>query len=262
MIQGNFIYINWEQVTNLVISYGISDADFVNGISEIPTRLVLINDQTEGNQFNNHTRFQTVNGQSFVREFLLNSTVQDKMWLDYHDPEDLDLMMPSEIAELLYMAHMKTHLHIPLYAKLQNEFTYLSVSRWLTKIYYRNLRNFFHVLDVSMKRHLRAIHSNRWVVFNRGLAVNDVSNDVLKQLASIFSEGAIIAFNEFHESSRRYQIPVLVQQHPEHSNWWRDQQDMFATADRVATLNYDVDDKRWSLTILDPVPFENDAEDL
>ncbi|WP_054760678.1 hypothetical protein [Secundilactobacillus collinoides] len=128
-MRGNFIYINWEQVNNLVISYGITAADFVNGIPNVPQRIVLIDGVNEGTQVNGHTRFQTVTGQNSVREFLIGKANGPKMWLDYHEADDLDLLMPSEIAELLYMAHMMTHFHLPLYSKLRNDYAFFDDAR-------------------------------------------------------------------------------------------------------------------------------------
>lgn len=261
-MQGNFIYINWEQVNNLVISYGVTTADFVNGIPSVPQRLVLIDQQNEGNQVNNHTRFQTVSGQSAAREFLLGKSAGPKMWLDYHEVDDLDLLMPSEIAELLYMAHMKTHYHLPLYSKLQNDYAYLATSEGFVKVYYRNLRTFNHILDISLKRHLRLLHSNRWMMFNRPFSVSDVPDDLFQELSAVFSEGVIFAFDQAVERRRRYLIPIRLQEHPERQNWWRDRMDVYETSRQVATLSYDVEAKRWALEITDETPFIEDEIDL
>ncbi|KRL76869.1 hypothetical protein [Secundilactobacillus paracollinoides] len=260
-MRGNFIYINWEQVNNLVISYGITAADFINGIPNVPQRIVLIDGVNEGTQVNGHTRFQTVTGQNSVREFLIGKTNGPKMWLDYHEADDLDLLMPSEIAELLYMAHMMTHFNLPLYSKLRNDYAFLTTPEDFVKVYYRNLRTFNHILDISLKRHLRLLHSNRWVVFNRPFSVSDVPSDVFDQLTAVFSEGVIFAFDQTIERKRHYLIPLLIQEHPERQNWWHEQEDVYATARRVATLIYDVDQKHWELDIIDKQPFiENEAD--
>ncbi|KRK99172.1 hypothetical protein FD04_GL002356 [Secundilactobacillus odoratitofui DSM 19909 = JCM 15043] len=261
-MQGNFIYINWEQVNNLVISYGITPADFVNGVADVPQRIVLIDGQLEGNQINNHTRFPTVTGQSSVRAFLLGKTQTPKKWLDFHENDDLDLLMPSEIAELLYMAHMGTHYHLPLYSKLQNKYAYLSVNDGFSKVYYRDMRTFNHVLDISLKRHLRLLHSNRWMMFNRPFSVSDVPNDILKQLETVFSDGIIMAFDQAVERRRQYLIPLRLQMHPERQNWWHDRMDVYETTRQVATLSYDVERKTWGLSIQDQAPFVENEIDL
>lgn len=262
VMQGNFIYINWEQVNNLVISYGITPADFVNGVPDVPQRIVLIDGKLEGNQINNHTHFQIVTGQNSVREFLLDKALEPKMWLDYHESDDLDLLMPSEIAELLYMAHMGTHYHLPLYSKLQNQFAYLTVADGFKKVYYRDTRIFNHILDISLKRHLRLLHSNRWVMFNRPFSVSDVPNDILKQLETIFSDGVVFAFDQTVERRRRYLIPLRVQEHPERQSWWHDRMDVYETTRQIATLSYDVEQKKWGLEILDESPFVENEIDL
>lgn len=261
-MQGNFVYINWEQVNNLVISYGITPADFVNGVPDVPQRIVLIDGRLEGNQVNSHTRFQTVNGQNSVREFLLDKSAVPKEWLDFHETDDLDLLMPSEIAELLYMAHMGTHYHLPLYSKLQNDYAYLTVNDGFTKVYYRNMRTFNHTLDISLKRHLRLLHSNRWMMFNRPFSVSDVPADIVKQLQTAFSEGLIFAFDQAVERRRNYLIPLRVQEHPERQNWWHDRMDVYETTHQVGTLSYDVEQKKWGIKITDDTPFTENEIDL
>lgn len=262
MAKSNFIYINWEQVNHVVISCGLSDADFASGIPSIPQHLVLIDGQNEGDRFNGHTRFQTVNGSTAVRQFLVASTPYPKMWLDFHEAEDLDLMMPNEIAELLYMVHMKTHLHVPLYAKLQNDYTYLTVSKLIRKVYYRDLSTFNHVFEVSLKRHLQAFHSSRWAMFNRPLTIGNLPVELFNQLAAVFSEGLLVGFDRTTERNNQYQIPLFAQRTNKHANWWREQADVYATTELVAVLTYLINQSRWELTIKNPVPFENHEDDL
>lgn len=262
MMQGNFIYINWEQVNNLVIAYGITSADFVNGMPEVPQRIVLIDGKLEGNQVNGHTRFQTVTGQNSVREFLLSRTDSPKMWLDYHESDDLDLMMPSEIAELLYMAHMGTHYHLPLYLKLQNAYAYLGTNTGFVKVYYRKMATFEHILDISLKRHLRLLHSNRWMMFNRPFSVSEVPKEIIQKVQTAFSEGLVFAFDQAVERRRRYLIPLRLQEHPERQNWWRDRMDVYETTRQVGTLSYDVEHKQWGIEITDETPFTENEMDL
>ena len=173
-MRGNFIYISLEPVTNMIYSLGILPADFLNGIPAIPNQLLLLNEESGNDvEINPHTRLQTITGQAQIRRYLLGKHDHAVKWLDYAHSDDLDFLLPTEIAELLYLAHMDTHIRTPFYAKLQNNYVSLSLRDGFYKTYYRHLGDVDHVLEVSIKRHLRAMHNNRWV-FARPLAISDV----------------------------------------------------------------------------------------
>lgn len=120
-MRGNFIYISLEPVTNMIYSLGILPADFLNGIPAIPNQLLLLNEESGNDvEINPHTRLQTITGQAQIRRYLLGKHDHAVKWLDYAHGDDLDFLLPTEIAELLYLAHMDTHIRKPFYAKLQN----------------------------------------------------------------------------------------------------------------------------------------------
>jgi len=181
-------------------------------------------------------------------------------WLDYAHGDDLDFLLPGEIAELLYLAHMETHIRTPFYAKLQNDYAYLTLRDGFYKTYYRNLPDFDHVLEVSIKRHLRAMHNNRWV-FARPLAISDVPHEILLQLTQGLLDGTIIAFDQLVERHRIYVIPVRAITHPERQNTWYSQEEVYADSREVASLRYDLTTREWALSIHDNQVF-SDVKDL
>ncbi|QMU09117.1 hypothetical protein [Levilactobacillus suantsaii] len=254
-MRGNFVYLSLEPVTNMVYSLGISPADFLNGVPEVPNQLLLLNPEVgDAVTLNPHTRFQTVTGQAQVRRYLLAKHQQAVKWLDYVHADDLDFLLPSEIAELLYLGHMETHLRTPFYAKLQNNYAFLTLRDGFYKIYYRKLPNFGHVLDVSIKRHLRSMHNNRWV-FARPLAISDVPHEILLQLTEGLLDGAVIAFDQLVERHRVYMIPVRAVQHPERQATWHLQEEVYADSKEVASLRYDLTTREWALSIHDNQAF-------
>jgi len=248
-------------VTNMIYSLGISPADFLNGIPAIPNQLLLLNDESGSDvEINPHTRLQTITGQTQIRRYLLAKHDYPVKWLDYAHGDDLDFLLPGEIAELLYLAHMETHIRTPFYAKLQNDYAYLTLRDGFYKTYYRNLPDFDHVLEVSIKRHLRAMHNNRWV-FARPLAISDVPHEILLQLTQGLLDGTIIAFDQLVERHRIYVIPVRAITHPERQNTWYSQEEVYADSREVASLRYDLTTREWALSIHDNQVF-SDVKDL
>jgi len=260
-MRGNFVYLSLEPVTNMIYSLGISPADFLNGIPAIPNQLLLLNDESGSDvEINPHTRLQTITGQTQIRRYLLAKHEYPVKWLDYAHGDDLDFLLPGEIAELLYLAHMETHIRTPFYAKLQNDYAYLTLRDGFYKTYYRNLPDFDHVLEVSIKRHLRAMHNNRWV-FARPLAISDVPHEILLQLTQGLLDGTIIAFDQLVERHRIYVIPVRAITHPERQNTWYSQEEVYADSREVASLRYDLTTREWALSIHDNQVF-SDVKDL
>ncbi|WP_334469015.1 hypothetical protein [Levilactobacillus sp. HBUAS67488] len=255
------MYLSLEPVTNMIYSLGISPADFLNGIPAIPNQLLLLNAESGSDvEINPHTRLMTVTGQTQIRRYLLAKHEHAVKWLDYAHGDDLDFLLPGEIAELLYLAHMETHIRTPFYAKLQNNYAYLTLRDGFYKTYYRNLPDFDHVLEVSIKRHLRAMHNNRWV-FARPLAISDVPHEVLLQLIQGLLDGMIIAFDQLVERHRIYVIPVRAITHPERQNTWYTQEEVYADSREVASLRYDLTTREWALSIHDNQVF-SDVKDL
>ena len=260
-MRGNFVYLSLEPVTNMIYSLGISPADFLNGIPAIPNQLLLLNDESGSDvEINPHTRLQTITGQTQIRRYLLAKHDYPVKWVDYAHGDDLDFLLPGEIAELLYLAHMETHIRTPFYAKLQNDYAYLTLRDGFYKTYYRNLPDFDHVLEVSIKRHLRAMHNNRWV-FARPLAISDVPHEILLQLTQGLLDGTIIAFDQLVERHRIYVIPVRAITHPERQNTWYSQEEVYADSREVASLRYDLTTREWALSIHDNQVF-SDVKDL
>ncbi|WP_395361529.1 hypothetical protein [Levilactobacillus parabrevis] len=245
----------------MIYSLGISPADFLNGIPAIPNQLLLLNDESGNDvEINPHTRLQTITGQTQIRRYMLAKHERAVKWLDYAHGDDLDFLLPGEIAELLYLAHMETHIRTPFYAKLQNDYAYLTLRDGFYKTYYRNLSDFDHVLEVSIKRHLRAMHNNRWV-FARPLAISDVPHEILLQLTQGLLDGTIIAFDQLVERHRIYVIPVRAITHPERQNTWYSQEEVYADSREVASLRYDLATREWALSIHDNQVF-SDVKDL
>ena len=68
-------------------------------------------------------------------------------WVDFEDVFSLDTIEGRELAELLYLGHMKRHLSLPFFQNLNNRFAYLTEDDgWYNKIYYRNWSDFYNSL--------------------------------------------------------------------------------------------------------------------
>ncbi|MCK8625130.1 hypothetical protein [Apilactobacillus xinyiensis] len=254
-MRGNFIYINSNLVRNMVISHGINSADFVNGINEMPNNILLLNDDRENaNSINSHTRFSTITGKSAVRSFFLNKQITNKKIIDFKSADDLDSMLDSEIASLLYLGHMEVPMLYPFSSKLQNRYIYMDIRHNLVKTFYRKFSDFNHVLDISLKRHLRYTHNGKRV-FIRPLVVKDVPNDIVLKLVKLSNDGILIAFDLANEKNRIYHIPLFLEDRSEYQYTWNDVNSFYDSAIKIGSLDYDINLSVWKLNIT--VQFES-----
>ncbi|MHA8110656.1 hypothetical protein ACYATP_04015 [Lactobacillaceae bacterium Melli_B4] len=248
-MRDNFIYIDANLVRNMTITRGIDSADFVNGLEPIPSNIILLNDDRKNaNSYNAHTKFSTVSGKSAVRDYLLNKQITDKKVIDFRSDDDLNVLLDSEIANLLYLGHMSYPMDGPFSSKLRNNYIYMLLKSNFVKVFYRQFSTFNHVLEISLKRHLREIHSGRRM-FIRPLVIKDLSGDVLKKLVKLSSEGLVIAFDQAFEQQRQYNIPLLMEKYPEKQSTWYTKDDIYQNAVSIGTLKYLIYDQKWQLSI-------------
>src|SRR5690606_13912669 len=116
--------------------------------------------QFNDGHFHMNTKFDYVN-QENIKQLITDNVYDygDFCWLDFDDEEKLDLLSNEEIAELLFLGHMKNHLRAPFYGKLSNRFAYLAdEDGLLNKTYYKSWVDFYHVLGTSIALKLNVIH--------------------------------------------------------------------------------------------------------
>ncbi|MEJ6400171.1 hypothetical protein [Nicoliella lavandulae] len=248
-MRDNFIYIDANLIQNMVITKGIEATDFVNGVPRVPSNIILLNDdRSHANSYNPHTKFSTITGASAVQEYLLNRQINNKCFVDFHTNDDLNVLTDSEIANLLYLGHMKYPMYSPFSSKLHNHYIYMSLKSNFMKVFYRQFTSFNHVLEASLKRHLKETHSGRRM-FVRPLVIKDVDMDVTKRLLRLASEGLIVAFDQSFEQQRQYNIPLLMEKYPEKQSTWYTKHDVYQNAVSIGTLKYLIYEQKWQINV-------------
>ncbi|TPR16323.1 hypothetical protein [Apilactobacillus timberlakei] len=248
-MRDNFIYINANLLRNMVSTHGISSDDFVNGLDKLPQNIILLNDdRINANNVNAHTKFSVINGKDSIQKFLLNKQIVNKKFMDFERNYDLNLLLNTEIASLLYFGHMGLPMKSPFSSKLQNKYVYLAYKNNLLITYYRNFSDFNHILEISIKRHLRDLHSSRRM-FQRPLSLKPVPLDVLKLLIKLSSEGLVINFDSILGRHRLYRIPLLLENKPQNHYVWHTQNDLYRNTINIGYLKYDIIKSKWDIDI-------------
>lgn len=78
-MKGNLIFINTNPISNMILSSGITAADFINGLDELPQNIILLNnDQQAANGYNSHSKFNLIAGTGEIRTYLLKNPDQKR----------------------------------------------------------------------------------------------------------------------------------------------------------------------------------------
>lgn len=204
------IYVHHEPLAHLFLTYGISASDLLNSQQKIPSHLLLLPPVNEQEQIDPHTWFNIINGRDQVREFLRSKEGQTRCWLDYARPRFLQELTPNEIAELLYLGHVKTHLSSPFYYKLQNELVYLPLRNGMVNMYLRHETLFEAFLAAAINKYLRRIANEQpfWLRL-RQQHFSPLSDEAYTQLFPLMEDGVLFDFRNVRFSREQIRIPLL-----------------------------------------------------
>ncbi|GAY74186.1 hypothetical protein [Lentilactobacillus kosonis] len=250
-MKGNYLFLNSNPIANMVLSYGITGADFLNGIDDIPDNIMLLDDDvTSANGFNSHSKFNLINGSGEIRRYLLGDPHQIKKFIDYDSEDSLNSLNPFEIAELLYLGHMHTPMGRPYSSKLINRYIYLSQGDGVMRTYYRKYSEFNHILEIAIKRKLRELHNSRRV-FLRPLAIKDLDKSILIDLISKGGDGLFIEFEGLVEKHKTYPIQLRMLNNPDGASVVFKTSQVKENTRIVGTLTYDLKSSEWNLNWID-----------
>lgn len=258
-MRDDYIFVHLESIVNLIYSRGITADDFLKGVLQIPTNILLLNRVVNDDLvIDNHTFLNEVNGSKEINEFLLENQ-DSRNWIDFSQKDALGELTPSDIADLLYMGHMKTHLGTPFSYKLQNDYVYLNIGENQVKTYYRRLKNFYSVLNYSIIRHAEQAYNEHRLVFRRGNHFAELPSGMVRQLIPVLGEGLIFAFDQAFEQDREYRIPILIASDSNLAPTLRSKESLYNNAQQIAILKYNLRSKNWHFIITNPQAFDADA---
>lgn len=259
-MRDDYIYVHLESLVNLIYSRGITSSDFLQGVFQIPTNILLLNNTTDDNrQIDPHTLLNEINGAKEIGDFLNSPNGGTAKWIDFSQREALGDLTANDIAELLYMGHMNSHLNTPFSYKLQNDFVYLTIGDDQVKTYYRRLKNFYAVLNHSLVRHADQSFNERRGMFRRTVKFAEVPQTMVRQLIPILGEGLIFAFDQSFEQDHQYRVPILMVSDSNLAPTLRSRESLYNKAQQVAVLKYHLKSGHWHFVVTDPHAFDNDS---
>ncbi|WAA09256.1 hypothetical protein [Fervidibacillus albus] len=207
------IYLFVNRHDHYVVSHGISFQDFVWNLN-IPLRhILLLSNRFDESEYHLHTQLDYVSSDQLPN--LLKKDARqfgDFCWVDFEDVFDLDELDGHELAELLYLGHMKRHLVSPFYKKLNNRFAYLtSNDGWMNKIYFQNWNDFYTCLGSMIPYKMKGIQLNGlFGAFRKKKEYPFIEKVILQQLNSLMTEGLVISFQSVSPSRNQLAFPFFV----------------------------------------------------
>lgn len=219
---------------------------------EVPDNILLLNGFDEQAVFDEFTRFYMINGKENVRRFLNRQRLKKQVtvgWLDFKSVQMLHHLLPTEIAEILYLYHAKVPLRSPFYYKLQNQYVYLLENGDTTKIYFRRVNDFYHQFARKLAQRTEAVLYGRANSFPLSMVTSrhqkhiQVPDDsFIQQLSDYFLDGVIFDFSQLTQQKAK-QVISLYQVEDHMDTTLKD----LNKQKPVLTIHYDRKSKKWTI---------------
>lgn len=198
----DLIYFNVYPSENKIVSYGIEFKEFISALERPLDNILILSGYFSEGEFDSATNCEYIPKESIPR--IINEDVYrlgDFCWVDFEDIDGLRSLKPPEVAELLYLGHIKQPVTLPLFEKLQNRFAYLAHDDgWFNIIYYRNQREFEAVIG-------KVIVSKLLPKFRRK-AISEIPFEISEQLMNYGEEGLLIDFDRII-NNKSLEIPIF-----------------------------------------------------
>lgn len=211
--QRDLIYVHVNETNQYVLSYGIEFAEFAQSLSDLMNNVLLLKHHFDEGDFNMHTLLEYVPNDRLPK--LAKDDVNgygDFCWIDFEDEEDLDELSGQELAELLYLGHMKEDLRTPFYQRLGNRFVYLAHDDgWWNKVYYRNMMDFYRMLgEVVAGKMLETKLEKNLLGLKRKRSFPPIHLDLLLNMKTMMKEGFLIAIHNATQTRTSIEVPIWI----------------------------------------------------
>ncbi len=206
------IYINGDRRNSCFLTSGITFQEFANNIPSPLQNVLLLKHDFDWTDLNYHTLFEYVEEEN-MRKLVDADVAQygEFCWIDFDDVNDLDELEPTEIAELLYLAHKKEPIGKPFFPLLKNKYVYLShEDGWHNKVYYRRTQDFAALLAKVIPYKLGMSMKKRFPLFQKSKVYPAVTREVTEKLIPYTEDGLLIDLSEKTDSRKGLEIPVYV----------------------------------------------------
>lgn len=207
------LYMHVQASEKFVITNGMSFREFAYSLDKPLNHLLLLKHHFVETEFNLNVALDYVPKENVVK--LLKADVKsygDFCWVDFKEESCLDDVEGTELAELLYLGHMKHHLKQPFFSKLRNQFVYLAQDdEWFSKIYYRSLSTFYRMLGNLLSLKFEEVKVERtWLGIRKKQEIPPVPFDLLANMSTMLSEGLVFSFQNAVQTRMKVEIPVWV----------------------------------------------------
>ncbi len=209
----DIIYIHKNTDRQYVVSYGINFNEFASHSLKPLKNLLLIKHQYEHGAFNIHTHLEYVEQDELKK--IMNDQVHsygDFCWMDFEEEVGVNELNGQEIAELLYMGHIKQPLTPPFYSKINNRYAYLTNDDgWFNKVYYRDFEDFYHMLGSVISSKLNTVKTGKSLFGKKKeKAYPPIEKEVISSFKEKLKEGMVISLEKAVISRGKIEIPIWV----------------------------------------------------
>lgn len=208
-------YVHLDTITNAVLSKGFTMNEYKDAVKRPIKNILLLNAPKGVGEYDPHTGFRMIRGIAKIQEYFERSqhVIDDSSkWIDFESVELMRQLTPDEIAELLYIAHAHTHLHSPFYYKLQNNYIHLTLPEAMTKVYYRNLDQFYSLLSINITNNVeKKLNDKRnKFIFKKTKMITRIPVSEVKELLPLLKEGVVFSFKKLKIKQEVYEIPIYL----------------------------------------------------
>ncbi len=182
------IYIKIYEKENRIHSSGVKFQDFAKGLSIQNQGLLILAGYPNECKFNMHLLLEYVTKEQL--EALVNETVYnygDFCWVDYEREEQLNHVTGEELAQLLYMSHMKRPLDSFKIDSLNNRYAYLCHDDgWWNNVYMKNVTEYKKVISYLLMQKLKG----------RKQTISEPNPELMHIIFEMCKDGLVIDFEK------------------------------------------------------------------
>ncbi|WP_051280708.1 hypothetical protein [Anaerovorax odorimutans] len=182
------IYIKINEEKNLIHTSGITFKEFFKGIDINNRGFLILAGYPYNCEFNMNLFLEYVTksqAEAFADEDVYS--FGDFCWVDFEEEEQLNCVTKDELAELLYMSHMKEPLYNFKIKSLNNKYSYLCHDDgWWNNVYIDNTEEYKRVIKYKLMKEFKG----------RRKIICEPNNDLIEIVYKMCKEGLVIDFEK------------------------------------------------------------------
>jgi len=193
MKRKDFCYIKIDETNNYIFSSGMEFKDFMNGISEKPKNLLILQgypDSCKRSEKLFLDYIATEQIEDFIKEDVYG--YGDFSWVDFKDTTCFEKISKQEIAEILYAGHFWEPMSKFTFNSLNNKYLYKAHDDdWIVKVYVADIKEYKKVIEYKILFELKG----------RKKYIAPIPDEILNKLYDLFKKGAVIDFEQSSDTS-------------------------------------------------------------